>query len=342
MTVSPTEKSIPIDIDTMHHEIAEHPNGNLFTISTHLVEFPAFPKSVQDPGAGTEPAQVVCDELIEFVPETGDVVRRLDLKKHLDTQRFSYLSRGGFWKPKYDDRIKATSRDWSHANALLLLPEEDAIIVSFRHHDCLIKIDLKTEEIKWIFGTHAGWGSEWQKHLLQPVGKNFAWPYHQHGPQLTSDGHLRLYDNGNYRSRPFDKPLSASENHSRVVEFAIDEQQRTVRQIWEYDGAPDDTFFCPFYCEADLLPHSGNYLITDGGHIELEDGTPSNEIPAQHQWARIIEITGDDQHEKVFEIKCESPLKSPFGWSIYRSMKLKSLSQVRVELDLIPEPSVVE
>ncbi len=335
LTDAPNPKSIPVDVDTMHHEIAQHPNGNLFTLSTDLVKFDKFPTSVTDPEAEWKPAHVVCDQLIEFVPSTGEVVRRVELKDYLDQTRFSFLSRGSFWKPKYNHLIDDYSRDWCHANGLLLIPEEDAAIISFRHLDCLMKFDLKREEIIWILGTPDGWGEEWQKYLLKPVGDNFAWPYHQHGPQLTPDGNIRLYDNGNYRTRPFNTPLKGSENHSRVVEFKIDEKAKTVQQLWEYDGSPDEMFFCPFYCEADLMPQTGNYLITDGGHVELDDGTPYNEVPGKHQWARIFEITGDKDHEKVFEMKCESPLTSPFGWSIYRSMKLKSLSDINVEEQMI-------
>lgn len=331
LTVAPTKTSIPVDVDTMHHEIVEHPNGNFFTLSTDLVKFEKFPTSVVDPGAAWESAHVVCDQLIEFVPENGEVVRRIELKDYLDKTRFGFLSRGGFWKPKYNKRIKDYSRDWSHANALLLLPDEEAAIVSFRHHDCLMKIDLKTEKILWIFGTPDGWGPEWQKYLLKPVGDDFAWPYHQHGPQITKDGRLRLYDNGNFRARPFQRKLLGSENQSRVVEYQIDEVAKTVRQVWQYDGSPDDQFFCPFYCEADLMPQTGNYLITDGGHIELEDGTPYNEVPGKHQWARIFEIEGKAPHEKVFEVKFKSPLKSPYGWSIYRSTKLKSLNEIAAD-----------
>lgn len=336
LTGAPHARSIPVDVDTMHHEIAEHPNGNFFTLSTYVTRFQDYPTSISDPGAPRQPAFVVCDELVEFEPDTGDVVRRIDLKQFLDTNRFGYLSLGTFWKPKYDKIIGATSRDWSHANALLLLPEENAAIVSFRHLDCLVKIDLAGEQILWIFGNPDGWGQQWQKYFLKPENDRFEWFYHQHGPQLTQQG-IRLYDNGNYRARPFGKPLDAVDNRSRVVEFAINERAGTFRQLWDYDGSPDDRFYSPFYGEADQLPMTGNYLVTDGGHIELDSGLPWNEVPGQHQWARIFEITPDRTHEKVFEVKVENDLKSPYGWSIYRSMKLPSLSAVKVATDRLPD-----
>ena len=57
-----------------------------------------------------------------------------------------------------------------------------------------------------------------------------------------------MYDNGNYRARPFDRATLAPQNRSRVVEFAVDEQAMTVRQIYEYDGGDVERFYCPFYC----------------------------------------------------------------------------------------------
>lgn len=336
LTPAPTQQSIPVDIDTMHHEIVEHPNGNFFTLSTHLIEVDKFPTSVNDPGAAWESAHVVTDHLIEFNPDTGEVVRRIDLRKFLDPDRFGYLSLSSFWKPKYDKRIDSPSRDWSHANGLVLLPEEDAVIVSFRHLDCLIKIDLATESIRWIFGTPEGWSEKWHHYFLKPDNSQIEWPAHQHSPQILANGNLRLYDNGNYRARPFEKPVPTNQNRSRIVEYEINEKEKSVRQVWQYDGSPDNTFFCPFYCEADSLPQTGNLMVTNGGHIELEDGTPFAIVPGERQWANIFEVTSDSEPDIVFNIQCASPIGSPFGWSIYRSMKLSSLNELQVRPENIP------
>ncbi|MEZ6081486.1 MAG: hypothetical protein R3C56_39195 [Pirellulaceae bacterium] len=65
--------------------------------------------------------------------------------------------------------------------------------------------------------------------------------------------------------------------------------------------------------------------MTDGGHIELEDGTLHDDVPGERQWARIFEITRDSPPRKVFEVRCASVLGSPFGWSIYRASRIANL-----------------
>ncbi len=326
LTILPDQRSIPVEVDTIHHDLVELDSGNLLTLATELRNFREYPTSEFDPDAPWSPAYVVCDRVIEFDPNTGNIVDQLHLTNVLDRRRFGYMALSGFWKDKYKDYIPLTesARDWSHANALIYLPEENAIIVSFRHLDCLMKIDWASKKIVWILGDPDGWGEAWQKYLLKPVGP-LEWAFHQHSPQITPRGTLLMYDNGNYRARPFDRATLAPQNRSRVVEFAVDEQAMTVRQIYEYDGGEVERFYCPFYCEADWLPKTGNILITDGGHIETEDGTPHDDVPGDRQWARIFEITRGPNPQKVFEVVCASDLGSQYGWSIYRSIRRPNL-----------------
>ncbi|MCA9194271.1 MAG: aryl-sulfate sulfotransferase [Planctomycetales bacterium] len=325
VTESPGAHAIPVDVDTMHHDLMELPNGNFLTLGTELVEFDEYPTSETDPSAPWEKAYVVCDQILEFDPTDGRVVDRLHLLDLLDKTRFGYMALTGFWREKYNHSIETPSRDWSHANALLYIPEEDAVIVALRHLDCMLKIDWKTKQIKWIFGDPDGWGAPWQKYLLKPKG-DLAWPYHFHSPQFTPHGTIMMYDNGNYRARPFNKITEATENRSRVVEFRIDEVKMTVEQLYSYDGGDSEKFYCPFYCEADWLSND-NLLITDGGHIETLDGVPFDNVPGERQWARIFEISRPvgQPEKKVFEVVCDSPLGSQFGWSIYRAMRLPNM-----------------
>lgn len=325
LTFRPDNTSIPVEVDTMHHDFLEMDSGNFMTLATELRHFREYPTSEFTPEAPWAPAYVVCDRVIEFNPTNGEIVNQLHLKNILDNRRFAYMSLGGFWKDKYNYLIgDEKCRDWSHANALVHLPEENAIIVSFRHLDCVIKIDWETKKIKWILGNHGGWGKRWQQYLLKPVG-NVEWTFHQHSPQVTPRGTLMMYDNGNYRARPFDKATMAPNNQSRVVEYKIDEDAMTVEQVFEYRGTEKDRFYCPFYCEADWMPETQNILVTDGGHIELADGTPDDNVPGKKQWARIFEITRGAEPEKVFEVVCKSRPGVDFGWSIYRSIRRPNL-----------------
>lgn len=324
LTELPDEESIPVEIDTTHHDLLELPNGNLMTLATELHLVDEYPTSEFDSDAPLAPAHVVSDAVVEIDSKTGEVLKRLALRDLLDPKRIGYISLGSFWKDKYNESIGDYSRDWSHSNALRFLPEENAILVSFRHLDCIYKIDWETKEILWILGNHDDWGEPWQKYLIKPKGE-WEWFYHQHAPQFTPQGTLILYDNGNYRARPYDEATHAPENRSRVLEMRIDEEAMTVEKVFEYDGGDEDRFYCPFYCEADWLPKTNNILVTDGGHIELADGTPNDNVPSERQWARIFEITRDATPRKVFEVRLDSGLDSNIGWSIYRSIHIPDL-----------------
>ncbi|MEM8732921.1 MAG: aryl-sulfate sulfotransferase [Planctomycetota bacterium] len=324
LTFLPDKASIPVEVDTLHHELQEINNGNFMTLATELRRFQEYPTTEFSSEAPWAPAYVVCDRIIEFDPDSGKIEDQLYLSTILDRRRFGYMALSGFWKDKYNIYIgDEKCRDWSHANALVYLADENAVIVSFRHLDCVLKLDWETKKIRWILGNPSGWGRAWQKYLLKPVG-DVKWAYHQHAPQITPRGTLMMYDNGNYRARPFDKATFAPDNRSRVVEYKIDEDAMTVEQVYEYDGGTEEKFYCPFYGEAEWLPQTGNILITDGGHIELKDGTPNDNVPGERQWARIFEIDRETG-KKVFEITFRSPLGSPYGWSIYRAMRRPNL-----------------
>ncbi len=323
-TKAPHDQAIAVDVDTMHHEIVELPNGNLMTLATELRRFDRYPTSEIDSEAAWEPAWVVCDEVIEFVPDTGEIVQRLPLTDLLDTQRFGHLALSGFWRDKYNEYLDTPARDWSHANSLQYVSEDDSILVSLRHLDCVVKIDWKERRLQWILGDPTGWSEPFHPFLLRPIGK-LEWFYHQHAAHFTDAGTLMMFDNGNYRAVPYSQPIFAPDNSSRVVAFQIDSSKKTVRQVYSFGAPQGERFYSPFFGEAELMSITGNLLITDGGRIETEDGIPFDEVPGQRQWARIFEITGTNYPKKVFEVVCESPLGSRFGWSIYRSNRYPSL-----------------
>lgn len=320
----PDEQYISVPTDSLHHEVTETPSGNFLALSTELRTVENFPASEDDPAGPTAKAMVVGDVVVEYQKD-GTVVDRLRLFDLLDPHRIGYGAFSNFWRSHYDEVDGEESHDWSHANAFHYDARSDTLIVSLRHQDCFVKIDRRSNEILWILGNPEGWRDQWRRHLLQPRG-DLQWPYHQHGVELTPAGTILLYDNGNFQAVPPEPKRPAFRNYSRVVEFQVDEAERTVRQVWEYGGPEDEMFYAPFYGDADWLPQTGNILITDGGRIETADGMPADEIPSDHQWGRILEVTHTRPAEKVFEIAVNSGLGSGIGWSIYRSERLPDLT----------------
>lgn len=117
-------------------------------------------------------------------------------------------------------------------------------------------------------------------------------------------------------------------NYSRAIEISIDATAGTAKEVWEYRGTDNNEFFTPFYGDADWLPHTGNFWVSDGGHIEMKDGTPIDSPPGARQWGRIFELSQPYSNpEKVFELTVKSDNGFDEGWCIYRAKRISSLDE---------------
>jgi len=318
------EDSIPVALETFHHDIQEMPSGNLLVLSTEMRRIEEYPTVVDDDKAAKAPANVIGDVVVEFARD-GSIVNEWKLMDLLDVRRLGYESLGPIWSQWAYTEVEGGTKDWAHSNSVSYDPETDSIIVSVRHQEAVIAFSRKSGELNWILGAHDGWGERWAPYLLEPQGE-FEWQFHQHAAEMTASGSLILFDNGNFRSLPPKPKSTVDQSYSRAVEYMINTQSKTVHQTWDYGGAGEEIFYSPFLGEADQLPHTGNVLITDGGRIRDEMGRPSERIIGGHHWARIIEVTHSDHPEKVFEITVDSQEYDKLtGWAVYRSDRLPSL-----------------
>ena len=320
------EASIPVAVETFHHDIQEMPSGNLLTLSTEMRSIEDYPTAVDDINAAKASANVIGDVVVEFARD-GSIVKEWKLMDLLDVRRLGYDSLGPIWGEWAYMDVEGGTRDWAHANSVSYVPETDSILVSLRHQEAVISFSRESGELNWILGTHDGWGERWKQYLLEPEGE-FQWQFHQHAARPTASGSLILFDNGNYRAFPQRPKSTVDESFSRVVEYMINAESKTVYQTWSYGGIEGEFFYSPFISEADQLPSTGNILITDGGRIRDEMGRPSERILGDHHWGRIVEVTHSDQPEKVFEITIDSQENDKStGWAVYRSDRLPSLYQ---------------
>lgn len=318
------EGSIAVETETFHHEIQPMPSGNLLVLSTEMRRIEDYPADPSKPGGGAAPANVIGDIVVEFARD-GSVVQQWKLMDMLDVYRVGYDSHGPIWNIWAYTEVKEGTKDWAHANSLFYDSSDDSIIVSFRHLDAVVKFSRQSGELIWILGTHEGWKDRWKPYLLEPQGE-FAWQYHEHAARMTPQGNLLLFDNGNFRSWPPGEKQKAKDSYSRVVEYAIDAKAKTVREVWKYGGPGGEIFFSPFISEADLLPQTGNVLVTDGGRVNDKEGNVTDDIQKGHHWARIAEVTHATPPEKIFEIAVDDRDKeSGIGWAVYRSERLTGL-----------------
>ena len=290
---TPPEGAVPVETGMFHHAVIEMPTGNILACSMEIREIDGFPLKEEEPDGETGTARVVGDVIVEFARD-GTVVNEYRLLDLLDARRVCYGSRSAYWVQRgYPDTC-----DWSHVNGLAYDADAGRIVASVRHQDCMIGIDRAAGALDWILGTPANWRAPWSAKLLSPLD-GLEWPYHQHDCSMTGPGTVLCFDNGNNRAAPPDARMDDAASYSRAVEFAVDADARTVRQLW-CRGRDDDGTYSAFQSGVYRLPRTGNMFIDYGGVCTV-DGAPSGKVFVGHCRARLIEVTPGSPGEIVFE-----------------------------------------
>ncbi|OJW82586.1 MAG: hypothetical protein BGO69_05715 [Bacteroidetes bacterium 46-16] len=110
----------------------------------------------------------------------------------------------------------SVAQDYMHMNSMIIDPRDNDLICSFRNQDQVIKIDRETGNIVWRLG---GKNSDF-------VLNDNELFLRQHNATLADNNQtLMLFDNG-------DKTLRAQ---SRVIEFQLDENAKTVNSFKAYN-----------------------------------------------------------------------------------------------------------
>jgi hypothetical protein len=261
-------------------------------------------------------------DIVMQVHPDGSKVNEWRILDLLDPYRITYGSRANYWGV----RGYAGTMDWCHANGTCYDPRDDSILVSLRTQDCIIKFDRKSGTLRWILGAHGNWRAPWSEKLLQPDA-SVAWQFHQHDCSITSSGTILCFDNGNHRAQPFNPPTRAARSFSRVVEFAVDEANRSVTQLWSYGDRAGEQIYAGFQGGAMRLPKTGNTFVTYGGICSI-DGKPASgpdrfepgEAEARDRMAiraQLLEIT--PAREVVLDLRIGGEPGDPLAMSAFRS-----------------------
>ncbi len=209
---------------TVHHDAATLSNGNVVVmtqeVQTHQVE---------DLG-GEVP---LIGDVLHELDNDGEVVWSWSTFDHLDVERFpGELSR------LFEDRVGGY--DWTHANAVFHVADQDALLVSLRHQNQVLLIDHASGDVIWILGEDGDF----------ELVEGGEWFTSQHAATITSNGDLLLYDNGNEKSPAY----------SRSVRYRLDTDNWTAEQNWEWDT----DLFTENLGDSDAL-EDGRVLVCAGG-----------------------------------------------------------------------------
>ena len=176
---------------------------------------------------------------------------------------------------------------WTHINAMVMDSKNDWALLNARNLSTIYKIRKSTGQVIWGLGEGGDFAAD--------PDAEYPWFQQPHGLERLPNGNLIMLDNG-----------LLSRGWSRAIEYAVDEQARTTRIVWQYRGGAEDRFFSNYWGDADRLPN-GNTLISVG---TWKTGASS----------RFFEVTQDGR--KVWEMRL--PPRPGTGTSVgaYNSQRL--------------------
>ena len=262
------------------------------------------------------------DFIIEYDRNSGQITKEWDMAKHLDVSR--------------DDLNFFREGDWLHMNGLAYDESDNSIIVCGKNQG-LIKVSWD-DELQWIMSPHKNWGKagragngpdtrpflltaldEHGDPLPYPIQlgnestENFDFPWGPHAPEFMPNGNILVFDNGTYRN------FEDKNRYSRAVEYKIDEENRTVQQVWQYGKERGVDFYSSVVSDVDFMPDSQHVLVTSG-YLH----------PRTNHSAKIVEVdyeTGEEVFEATMYLNTKYGDKTVAGWGqtdiLYRAERME-------------------
>ncbi|MBO9618289.1 MAG: aryl-sulfate sulfotransferase [Niabella sp.] len=272
---------------TFHHEVTEAANGNfLINVTKSSARL-----------ANGQPR--VYDHMIELNPVNNTVVNEWDLAKMADTSR--YQKPDGITPPQFSQN----PNNWAHNNSIKEMG--DNILATMRYQG-IINF-TRAGDAKWIISPHKYWGAAYQSLLLNPIDESgnavtdpavingdasvpgFDWPWGPHTPVVLSNDDILVFDNG-YNRNWVPNFGSGAINYSRVVEYRIDEDKKTVQQVWSYGKERGPGCFSQAISGVQFLQQTKHVLFCPGMGVPTSIGSGG----------RIVEIDPLTK-EVIFEME---------------------------------------
>ena len=242
----------------VHHEILELPEEKLLV---------AVGKNDVTIEVNGEKMVSKMDHIMLFDRNSSKIIKEWDLAKHLD------VSRKGV--------NPLSKQDWAHVNGLAFKEKDSSIYITSKQQG-LIKISWD-DKLQWIMSPKKDWGKAGRKgngHETEPFlltaideqgnsypkhvqsgdesPEKFDFPWGLHAPLILPNDNILVFDNGALRNYNFEN------NYSRAVEYFVNEEEMTVKQIWQYGKERGDKTFSLLISDVDYLPNTTNILVTFG------------------------------------------------------------------------------
>jgi hypothetical protein len=166
--------------------------------------------------------------------------------------------------------------EFSHANSLAYLPEDDAYLVMFRWLDALVKVDRASGEVVWVFGGSLDM-------FDGPEEDRFIHGHFSEAWQAADGLHVLIVDN-------HDADSGDPQEDSKYTEFVLDEGAKTFERTWLYQSDKFETLLGDIRrmpiegCDNLLISFSAQGRIaemTRAGDIVWDIGLPIGNVTAR-------------------------------------------------------------
>lgn len=186
------------------------------------------------------------------------------------------------------------------------------LIISVRGLNSIMKINLETKKIKWIFGDPEIYSKTFEKYLLK-VTDNTRYLAGQHSAFITKDGLLGVHNNDFDMFNQSDSLKDYEDNYTSVDLYSIDEDKMTIKTTWQYDADKEE--FSKVAGEFKILENN-NKLIDYGWSISTDAYKNINQVSINDEkYLNGVIVELDENDNVLFKAKTKD--------LVYRTYKVK-------------------
>lgn len=191
------------------------------------------------------------------------------------------------------------------------------VVVSCRGIGVIMRLNFETEEIKWMFGDPNNLPDEFDKYLLK-VTDDTKYPYGEHCAFLTEEGNLAFHNNDADQLNSESEALADYlDNYTTNVVVQIDEENKTLHTIWEYDA--DQKEFSKVGGMLSFL-QNGNTLINYGWSITQDAyENPSGVSINDTDYLNGIVVELDENNNILFKAKTKGLIYRVYKTTLYEN-----------------------
>lgn len=138
------------------------------------------------------------------------------------------------------------------------------VVISCRGIGVIMRLNLTDKKIKWMFGDPKNLPEEFKEYLLK-VTDNTKYPYGEHSAIILENGNIAFHNNdADQFNMKSEKLTDYLDKYTTNVIVQIDEKNKTLHTVWEYDA--DKKEFSKVAGYINFL-NNKNVLLTYGWSI---------------------------------------------------------------------------